>query len=186
MASLSSLNFRLTANIAPFRKGLNKAERAMDKMGRKMQQTGKNLSMKLTAPLAALGAMSFNVFRDFELEMAKNISLCEHYVSNGLYHVMAASDGDEVVGFASMCESHSLYAEGSFCIIQEFYVMPDYRSKKVGASLMEAVKQYSQAHNWKRIELCTPPVPEFERSVDFYEANGFEKTGGYKMKSIIV
>jgi len=36
-----------------------------------MQQTGKNLSMKLTAPLAALGAMSFNVFRDFELEMAK-------------------------------------------------------------------------------------------------------------------
>ena len=71
MASLSSLNFRLTANIAPFRKGLNKAERAMDNMGRKMQQTGKNLSMKLTAPLAALGAMSFNVFRDFELEMAK-------------------------------------------------------------------------------------------------------------------
>jgi hypothetical protein len=71
MASLSSLNFRLTANIAPFRNGLNKAERAMDKMGRKMQQTGKNLSMKLTAPIAALGAMSFNVFRDFELEMAK-------------------------------------------------------------------------------------------------------------------
>ena len=71
MASLSSLNFRLTANIAPFRKGLNKAERSMDKFGRKMQRTGKNLSMKLTAPLAALGAMSFNVFRDFELEMAK-------------------------------------------------------------------------------------------------------------------
>ena len=43
----------------------------MDKMGRNMQRTGKNLSMKLTAPLAALGAMSFNVFRDFELEMAK-------------------------------------------------------------------------------------------------------------------
>ena len=43
----------------------------MDKMGRKMQQTGKNLSMKLTAPLAALGAASFSVFRDFELEMAK-------------------------------------------------------------------------------------------------------------------
>ena len=71
MANLSSLNFRLSANIAPFRKGLNKAERSMDKLGRKMQQTGKNLSMRLTAPIAALGAMSFNVFRDFELEMAK-------------------------------------------------------------------------------------------------------------------
>jgi len=71
MANLSSLNFRLTANIAPFRKGLNKAERAMDSMGRKMQQTGKNLSMKLTAPLAALGAVSFNVFKGFEAEMSK-------------------------------------------------------------------------------------------------------------------
>lgn len=71
MASLSSLNFRLTANIAPFRKGLNKAERAMDKAGRKMQQFGKNMSAKVTAPIVALGAVSFNVFRDFELEMAK-------------------------------------------------------------------------------------------------------------------
>jgi len=71
MAGISSLNFRLTANIKPFRTNLNKAERAMDRMGRKMQQTGKNLSMKLTAPITALGAMSFNVFKGFEAEMAK-------------------------------------------------------------------------------------------------------------------
>ena len=43
----------------------------MDRMGRKMQQTGKNLSMKLTAPITALGAISFNVFKNFEAEMAK-------------------------------------------------------------------------------------------------------------------
>lgn len=43
----------------------------MDKMGRKMQQTGKNLSMKLTAPLAAVGAIAFNVFKGFEQEMSK-------------------------------------------------------------------------------------------------------------------
>lgn len=71
MAGISSLNFRLTANIKPFRTNLNKAERAMDRMGRKMQQTGKNLSMKLTAPITALGAISFNVFKGFEAEMAK-------------------------------------------------------------------------------------------------------------------
>jgi len=71
MANLSSLNFRLTANIKPFKTGLNKAERSMDRMGRKMQQTGKNLSMKLTAPLVALGTVSFNVFKGFEAEMSK-------------------------------------------------------------------------------------------------------------------
>lgn len=69
--NLSSLNFRLSANIKPFRTGLNKAERSMDKLGRKMQKTGKNLSMKLTAPIAALGAMSFSVFKGFEAEMSK-------------------------------------------------------------------------------------------------------------------
>ena len=71
MANLSSLNFKLTANVAPFKKGLNKAERSMDRLGRKMQQTGKNMSMKLTAPLTALGAVSFNVFKGFEAEMSK-------------------------------------------------------------------------------------------------------------------
>ena len=71
MAGIGSLNYRLTANIKPFRTGLKKAERAMDRMGRKMQQTGKNLSMKLTAPITALGAISFNVFKNFEAEMAK-------------------------------------------------------------------------------------------------------------------
>ena len=71
MAGIGSLNYRLTANIKPFRTGLKKAERAMDRMGRKMQQTGKNLSAKLTAPITALGAISFNVFKNFEAEMAK-------------------------------------------------------------------------------------------------------------------
>ena len=71
MASLSSLNFRLAANIAPFQKGLNKAGRSLDSFGRKMQQTGKSLSLRLTAPLTALGAVSFNVFKNFEAEMAK-------------------------------------------------------------------------------------------------------------------
>ena len=43
----------------------------MDKFGRQMQQTGKNLSMKLTAPIVALGAISFSVFKSFEAEMSK-------------------------------------------------------------------------------------------------------------------
>lgn len=43
----------------------------MDRFGRKMQQTGKNMSAKLTAPIAALGAVSFNVFKNFEFEMSK-------------------------------------------------------------------------------------------------------------------
>ena len=43
----------------------------MDKTGRKMQQFGKNMSMKVTAPIVAMGAVSFNVFKSFEQEMSK-------------------------------------------------------------------------------------------------------------------
>jgi len=43
----------------------------MDRTGRKMQQFGKNMSAKVTAPIVALGAASFSVFKDFQLEMAK-------------------------------------------------------------------------------------------------------------------
>jgi len=118
----------------------------------------------------------------FDVDVPLATSLCETYVSKGLYQVMAAFDGNKIIGFGAMCESHSLYAEGSFGIIQEFYVMPDYRSKEVGKSLIEEIVKFAKEQEWKRLELCTPPVPEFHRTVDFYQSNGFEITGGYKMR----
>lgn len=120
----------------------------------------------------------------FDVDVPLAVSLCENYVSSGLYHVMAAFDGNNIIGFGAICESHSLYAEGSFGIIQEFYVMPEYRSKEVGKSLIQEIVKFSKQQEWKRLELCTPPVPEFDRTVEFYQSNGFEITGGYKMKYV--
>ena len=60
--NLSSINLRFFANIAPLISGLNKAERALDQAGRKMQATGKKLTFELTAPIAALGAVAVNTF----------------------------------------------------------------------------------------------------------------------------
>gem|GEM_PF-6435255 len=42
--------------------------------------------------------------------------------------MIAARDENRVVDFAALHESHSLYAEGAFGIIQECYVLPEYRS----------------------------------------------------------
>ncbi|TEW44290.1 GNAT family N-acetyltransferase [Psychromonas algicola] len=122
----------------------------------------------------------------FDVDVPLAISLCENYVSNGIYHVMAAFDKDQIIGFGAICESYSLYAEGAFGIIQEFYVMPEYRSKEVGKSLIQEIVNFAKDKSWKRLELCTPPVPKFDRTVEFYQSNGFEITGGYKMKYAIV
>lgn len=69
--NLSSINLRFFANIAPLVSGLNKAERAMDRAGKKMQAVGKNLTMKVTAPIVGIGAVAVNTFQNFELQMAK-------------------------------------------------------------------------------------------------------------------
>lgn len=69
--NLSSINLRFFANIAPLVSGLNKAERAMDRAGKKMQAVGKNLTMKVTAPIVGMGAVAVNTFQGFELQMAK-------------------------------------------------------------------------------------------------------------------
>jgi len=120
--------------------------------------------------------------KHFDVDVPLAVDLCTEYISNGLYFVIGAFDEDRVIGFGALCESHSLYAEGSFGIVQEFYVMPEYRSKGVGKTLISEIVEFAKNKGWKRLELCTPPVPEFKRTVDFYKSNGFEITGGYKMK----
>lgn len=120
---------------------------------------------------------------DVDLPLAKD--LCRKFIEEGRYSVLAAFDNDRVVGFGSLCESHSLYAEGSFGIIQEFYVLPEYRSRSIGRELLAKIVENAQSRGWVRLELCTPPVPEFDRTVAFYKDNGFEITGGYKMKYVL-
>ncbi|MBL4762150.1 MAG: GNAT family N-acetyltransferase [Gammaproteobacteria bacterium] len=123
--------------------------------------------------------------KHFDIDAPLATDLCKSYVANGLYDVLAAFDDNQIVGFGAICESHSLYAEGAFGIIQEFYVIPEYRSKEVGKSLLREIIKFAKTKGWKRLELCTPPIPEFDRTVEFYQSNGFKITGGYKMKYAI-
>ena len=124
--------------------------------------------------------------KHFDVDVPLAVSLCEGYVSSGLYNVIAAFDKNKIVGFGALCESRSLYAEGTFGIVQEFYVMPNYRSQNVSKELIKEIVNFAKSENWKKLELCTPPLPEFDRTVAFYQVNGFEITGGHKMKFTIV
>ena len=123
--------------------------------------------------------------RHFDVNVPKAVRLCRRYLENGRYAVIAALDGEEVVGFGAQCENHSLYAEGSFGIVQEAYVQPAYRSVDIGRQLLEKLPAVAVEKHRTRLELCTAPLPEFERTVAFYPENGFEIIGGYKMKRAV-
>jgi GNAT superfamily N-acetyltransferase len=98
------------------------------------------------------------------------------------YFVYIATDNNEYVGFVSMYESYALYAEGAYGTIPELYVRPKYRSLSVGKQLLEQVKEFAKQKNWKRLEVTTPPLPEFDKTLSFYQKNSFEISGGKKLK----
>ncbi|MGN7356889.1 GNAT family N-acetyltransferase [Paenibacillus sp. SAF-054] len=106
-------------------------------------------------------------------------------MEQGIYSVFMAISGGQTIGFIAMCESFSLYADGRFGIIQELYVLENYRSMNVGGELLKFAINYGQEKGWKRLEVCTPPIPEFERTLEFYEKNEFSITGGKKLKIMV-
>jgi len=119
---------------------------------------------------------NFNI-KDTELR-AKDL------ISNGKYWVYMARDLNtkQNIGFVSLYESYALYSEGAYGTMPELYVRPQWRSKTVGQKLLKAVIEFAKKKNWHRIEVTTPPLPEFEKTLQFYESNKFVITGGRKLK----
>ena len=76
---------------------------------------------------------------------------------------------------------HSM-PEGPFGTIPELYVRPAFRSSQVGATLVAEAKQVAHSRGWTRLEVTTPPLPQFDRTLAFYERQGFSISGGRKMK----
>lgn len=148
----------------------------------------KKVDEKSAAEIAALAICLTNEIiertgiQHFDVDLPGTTALCKRLLKEQRYQVLAAWQDKQIIGFLALCESFALYAEGSFGIIQEFYVLPEHRSQKVGEALLDEAKKYAKSQAWKRLELCTPPVAEFQRTVDFYTHQGFEVTGGYKMK----
>jgi GNAT superfamily N-acetyltransferase len=90
--------------------------------------------------------------------------------------LLALDDDDDVVGALSIAETISIYAGGYIGVVNELYVTPEYRSEGVGKMLLDAAKALAEERGWKRIELTTPG-DEFEKTLRFYEREGFTRIG---------
>lgn len=124
----------------------------------------------------------------FDVRFENTRKLVEFSIQTRMYQVIVArSNADRtVIGFASLCRSFALYAGGEFGIIQEFYIKPDYRALGIGSRIVGEAISYAREKGWVRLELCTPPQPEFDGTIAFYSTNGFQVTGGRKMKLELV
>lgn len=121
----------------------------------------------------------------FDIDLNSTIERCSELIRDGHYCVIIAEHQNKPIAVVTMTETYALYVAGKIGVIQEFYVSPKYRSSGVGSMIIEEVQDYAKQQNWSCIELCTPPLPEFENTVRFYQKNGLTPVGGRKMRKTL-
>ena len=127
--------------------------------------------------MAAIGIQAFN------FDLADTVERLADFIDREKYFVFVASGANGgSAGFIALYESYALYAEGAFGTIPELYVRPEYRSHSLGQNLVSQAKVFGEARGWSRLEVTTPPLPQFDRTLAFYEREGFSITGGHKLK----
>lgn len=122
-------------------------------------------------------ASAFSFDTDQALQTLQTFFAQETY-----YAYLARSSNGIPLGCITMEESRALYAGGVFGTLREFFVRPEFRSRNIGQLLLEAAKTFGHARAWARLEVTTPPLPQFDRTLAFYERHGFSITGGRKLK----
>jgi GNAT superfamily N-acetyltransferase len=127
--------------------------------------------------MSAVGIQAFNFnFDETTARLADFITHEKYFV------FVARNDRDAVVGFIALYESYALYAEGTFGTIPELYVHPAYRANNLGLCLVSQAKSFGLSRGWTRLEVTTPPLPQFDRTLAFYAREGFTISGGRKLK----
>ena len=130
--------------------------------------------------MQAIGEQAFN------FDLLATITRLQNFIRDGHYHAfVTTNESGTAAGFLTLYQSYALYAEGSFGTIPELYVHPAYRSHGTGKQLLTAARAFGASKGWTRLEVTTPPLPAFERTLAFYEREGFAITGGRKLKTLL-
>lgn len=134
----------------------------------------------LTEIMRLIGEQAFN------FDLRETVARLRDFLAKQYYVVFVAYDSQRnAVGFVALYESHALYAEGAFGTIPELYVRPAFRCGQVGLKLISQAKAYGAVKGWKRLEVTTPPLPQFDRTLGFYQREGFSISGGRKLKLLL-
>jgi GNAT superfamily N-acetyltransferase len=81
------------------------------------------------------------------------------------------------VVFATLAESFAVFAGGRYGILNELWVRGDSRSTGIGAMMIEHLAEFGRQRGWRRMDVSAPQDPKWDRSVEFYLARGFQRTG---------
>lgn len=98
--------------------------------------------------------------------------------------LIAYGENEQPLGMLTLVEGFAIYANGTYGVIAEMYVVPQARSSGVGRRLIECAIAVGRERGWSRIDVTAPESPAWERSVRFYESCGF-RFAGPKLKKTL-
>lgn len=114
-----------------------------------------------------------------EIDQDKYLNTCVKLleIPEIFFALLAFNNSDKCIGVITATRSCSIYAAGIFGIIQELYVLPDYRSKQIGRKLIEELVSFAKTSGWCRIEVGAPNADIWDKTIRFYKREGFEEIG---------
>lgn len=92
--------------------------------------------------------------------------------------LIAEADG-EVVGILTASWQRAIHVPGVYATVQDLWVDEDWRSRGVGAELVEAIASQARTRGVSRLEVGLPreTFAAIASTESFYKRNGFERLG---------
>jgi branched-chain amino acid aminotransferase len=93
--------------------------------------------------------------------------------------MLVAEAGGELVGVLGASWCRAIHVPGRYAVVQDLWVHPDWRSRGVGADLVEALAALAREQGAERLEVGLPreDFAAIAQTEAFYLANGFEHLG---------
>jgi GNAT superfamily N-acetyltransferase len=93
--------------------------------------------------------------------------------------VLVAEAEHELVGVLAASWQMAIHVPGSYALIQDLWVRPDWRERAVGASLLRELFELARSRSLQRVEVGLPreSFARFAATEAFYLGNGFAPNG---------
>ena len=93
--------------------------------------------------------------------------------------LLVAEDGGDLVGVLGASWQRAIHVPGRYATIQDLWVHPDWRSRGIGAELIEALAARAREQGVGRIEVGLPreTFAAISQTEAFYRGAGFEHLG---------
>jgi GNAT superfamily N-acetyltransferase len=93
--------------------------------------------------------------------------------------LLIAEQEDELVGVLGASWQRAIHVPGRYVLIQDLWVAPDWRSRGIGAELVEAIAARAREQGVARLEVGLPreDFAAIDATESFYRDNGFEHLG---------